>query len=168
MSFKAAVVTVSDRGAAGKREDASGPAVREILEGAGIEVVSRDIVPDDREALEALLSGLCGRGLNLVVTTGGTGLSPRDVTPEATRAVIDREIPGIAEAMRAESLKVTPHAMISRALCGMAGATMVLNLPGSPAGARECLLVAMRAVPHALEVAAGTVTECAVERPGLC
>jgi molybdopterin adenylyltransferase len=165
-TFTAAVVTVSDKGAAGEREDRSGAVVREVLEAAGIEVARAEIIPDDLEALEALLLELCGGGFNLVVTTGGTGLSPRDVTPEATLAVIDKEIPGMAEAMRAESLKVTPHAMISRAVCGMKGATLVINLPGSPRGARECLEVVMGALPHALEVAAGTVSECATEPPG--
>jgi molybdopterin adenylyltransferase len=166
--FTAAVVTVSDKGAAGEREDRSGAVVREVLEGAGIKVEKALIIPDDLQALEDLLSELCSQGLNLVVTTGGTGLSPRDVTPEATLAVIDKEIPGMAEAMRAESLKVTPHAMISRAVCGMKGATLVVNLPGSPKGARECLEVVMGALPHALEVAAGTVSECASEPPGAC
>lgn len=159
--FKAAVVTVSDKGAAGEREDRSGAVVREVLEGAGIEVVRTAIVPDDMEGLKALLGELCASGLNLVVTTGGTGLSPRDITPEATLAVIDREVPGMAEAMRAESLKVTPHAMISRAACGLKGSTLVVNLPGSPNGARECLEVVMPALPHALEVAAGEASECA-------
>lgn len=168
MKFRAAVVTVSDKGAAGEREDRSGAVVREVLEGAGLEVARAEIVPDEKETLASLLEELCARGFNLVVTTGGTGLSPRDVTPEATLAVIDKEIPGMAEAMRAESLKVTPHAMISRAVCGLKGATLVINLPGSPAGARECLQVVMPAVPHALDVAAGNASECATERPAGC
>jgi molybdenum cofactor synthesis domain-containing protein len=166
--YRAAVVTVSDKGAAGEREDRSGAVVREVLEAAGIEVARQEIVPDDREALADLLRELCDGGSNLVVTTGGTGLSPRDVTPEATLAVIEREVPGMAEVMRAESLKVTPHAMISRAVCGLRGATLVINLPGSPAGARECLEVVMPAVPHALEVASGNASECAGEAPGGC
>lgn len=163
--FKAAVVTVSDKGAAGEREDKSGAVVCEVLGAAGIEVERTQIIPDELELLKDLLRELCAGGFNLVVTTGGTGLSPRDVTPEATLAVIDKQIPGMAEAMRAESLKVTPHAMISRAVCGMKGATLVVNLPGSPKGARECLQVVMGALPHALGVAAGTVSECAAE-PG--
>jgi molybdopterin adenylyltransferase len=163
--FKAAVVTVSDKGASGLREDKSGAVVREMLEGAHVDVVRSEIVPDDRNALEILLRDLCDVGLNLVVTTGGTGLSPRDVTPEATMAVIDREVPGMAEAMRAQSLKVTAHAMISRAVCGLRGATLVVNLPGSPAGARECLEVILPALPHALEVASGNASECAAEPP---
>ncbi len=164
--YTAVVVTVSDKGSAGEREDESGPVVREILEDAGIDVPRVVIVADERAELEQLLCDLCGEGFNLVVTTGGTGVSPRDVTPEATLEVIDREVPGLAEAMRAESLKVTSHAMISRAVCGLKGGTLIINLPGSPKGARECLEVAMPAVPHALEVAAGDVSECAVERPG--
>jgi molybdenum cofactor synthesis domain-containing protein len=157
----AAVVTVSDKGSAGEREDKSGRVVREMLEGAGIVVTRAELIPDDLPVLTGLLDELCGEGFNLIVTTGGTGLSPRDVTPEATLAVIDRQVPGMAEAMRAESLKVTPHAMISRAVCGLAGQTLIINLPGSPRGARECLEVVLPAVPHALEVASGSASECA-------
>jgi len=159
--YTAAVVTVSDKGAAGEREDLSGAVVRDILEGAGIEVVRREIVPDEANVLSELLVALCDQGIDLIVTTGGTGVSPRDVTPEATLAVIEKEIPGMAEAMRAESLKVTPHAMISRAVCGLRGGALILNLPGSPKGARENLEVVMPAVPHTLEVAGGRVSECA-------
>lgn len=161
VAFRAAVVTVSDKGAAGEREDRSGAVVREMLEEAGLEVARREIVPDDVERLEALLREICDEGADLVVTTGGTGVSPRDVTPEATLAVIDKEVPGLAEAMRAESLRVTPHAMLSRAVCGLRGSSLIVNLPGSPKGARECLQVVLPAVPHALEVAAGRVSECA-------
>lgn len=161
--YRAAVVTVSDRGAAGEREDRSGPAVRDVLEEAGLLVVDTQVVPDDCQTLKRALIDLCDEGINLVVTTGGTGLSPRDVTPEATLAVIDREVPGLAEAMRAESRKVTAHAMISRSVCGLRGGTLIVNLPGSPGGARECLEVIMDALPHALEVAAGDVSECAPE-----
>ena len=159
--YTAAVVTVSDKGAAGEREDLSGAVVRDILEGAGIEVVRREIVPDEANVLSELLVALCDQGIDLIVTTGGTGVSPRDVTPEATLGVIEKEIPGMAEAMRAESLKVTPHAMISRAVCGLRGGALILNLPGSPKGARENLEVVMPAVPHTLEVAGGRVSECA-------
>ncbi len=166
--FKAAVVTVSDKGAAGEREDRSGAVVREILEAAGIEVARAEIVPDDLGDLAALLDELCSGIFNLVVTTGGTGLSPRDVTPEATLRVIDKEIPGMAEVMRARSLEVTAHAMISRAVCGLRGNTLVVNLPGSPGGARDCLEAVMPAVPHALEVAAGDASECAETRPPAC
>jgi molybdopterin adenylyltransferase len=159
--YKAAVITVSDKGAAGEREDTSGAVVRDILEGAGIEVVRREIVPDEANVLSELMVALCDEGVDLIVTTGGTGVSPRDVTPEATLAVIEKEIPGMAEAMRAESLKVTPHAMISRAVCGLRGGTLIVNLPGSPRGAQENLEVVMPAVPHTLDVAGGRVSECA-------
>lgn len=163
--YSAAVVTVSDKGFAGEREDRSGVVVREVLESAGIVVARALIVPDEREALAELIEELCRAGMNLIVTTGGTGISPRDVTPEATLSVIEKEIPGMAEAMRAESLRVTPHAMISRAVCGLKGKTLVVNLPGSPKGARECLEVVMPALPHALEVAAGDASECAPGGP---
>lgn len=164
-AFTAAVVTVSDRGATGERKDRSGPAVREFLEAAGLVVVTALVVPDDRLGLERIIVDLCAGGHDLVVTTGGTGVSPRDVTPEATRAVIDREVPGMAEAMRAESFKVTPHAMLSRAVCGFMSDTLIINLPGSPRAALECLEVVMPAVPHALELAKGRVSDCADE-PG--
>jgi len=164
--YTAAVVTVSDKGSAGERKDESGPVVRSILEDAGIEVVRVVIVADERAKLKRILDDLCGEGVDLVVTTGGTGVSPRDVTPEATLDVIDREVPGLAEAMRAESLKVTAHAMISRAVCGLKGKTLIINLPGSPRGARECLNVVMPAVPHALEVAAGDISDCATGGSG--
>lgn len=160
-AVSAAVLTLSDKGAAGEREDRSGVVVREALEAAGIPVVQTEVLPDDRSLLERRLRQLASRGLALVVTTGGTGLSPRDVTPEATLAVIDREIPGMSEAMRAESLKVTSHAMLSRAVCGLAGQTLIVNLPGSPKGARECLSVVIPAISHAIEVASGAAHECA-------
>ncbi|MHB8896104.1 MAG: MogA/MoaB family molybdenum cofactor biosynthesis protein [Candidatus Geothermincolia bacterium] len=160
-AHRAAVITVSDKGAAGEREDLSGKVVREILEGAGIAVERAEIVPDEAGALSELMVEICDEGFDLIVTTGGTGLSPRDVTPEATLAVIEKEIPGMAEAMRAESLKVTSHAMISRAVCGLRGTTLIINLPGSPKGASENLEVVMPAVPHALEVVGGAVSECA-------
>jgi molybdopterin adenylyltransferase len=163
---KAAVVTVSDKGSRGEREDESGPVARRMLEGEGIEVVRSEVVPDDIGVLAGLLLDLCEEGLELVVTTGGTGVSPRDVTPEATRRVILREVPGMAEAMRARSLEVTPHAMISRAVCGIRGHTLIINLPGSPRGAGECLEAVIPALAHALEVIAGDVSECATERPG--
>jgi len=161
MAFKAAVVTVSDKGAAGEREDLSGVVVKDALAAAGIEVARREIIPDDLEDLTYMLHELCDSGLDLVVTTGGTGLSGRDVTPEATLAVIEKEVPGMSEAMRSESLKVTPHAMISRAVCGIKGSCLIVNLPGSPKGAKECLDVVMPALPHALEVLSGQASECA-------
>lgn len=160
-TYRAAVITVSDKGAAGEREDKSGGVVREVLEGAGINVERVEIVPDEANIISELMVAICDQGFDLIVTTGGTGISARDVTPEATRAVIDKEIPGMAEAMRARSLQITAHAMISRAVCGLCGPTLIINLPGSPMGARENLEVVMPAVPHALEVAGGRVSECA-------
>lgn len=164
--YAAAVVTVSDKGFTGEREDKSGAVVRGALEAAGMEVVRGEIVPDEQAVLAGLLEELCRSGINLVVTTGGTGVSPRDVTPEATLEVIEREVPGMAEAMRAKSLEVTPHAMISRAVCGLSGSTLIVNLPGSPKAALECLDVIMPALPHALEVAAGEASECAAPPAG--
>lgn len=164
--IRAAVVTVSDKGSAGERADSSGPVVTGMLEDAGILVERQEVVPDELEALRELFIELASTGTNLVISTGGTGLAPRDVTPDATLAVIDREVPGMAEAMRAESLKVTPHAMISRAVCGLRGATLFINLPGSPKAARECLGVVLPAIPHAVEVASGSAYECATEQRG--
>ena len=166
--FKAAVITVSDKGAAGEREDRSGALVRDALTAAGLEVARAELVPDEKDRLVELLGELCEQDFNLVVTTGGTGLSPRDVTPEATLSVIEKEVPGMAEVMRARSLEVTPHAMISRAVCGLKGKTLIVNLPGSPGGARDCLQAVMPAIPHALEVAAGDASECAENRPPAC
>lgn len=162
----AAVITVSDKGAAGEREDKSGAVVTGILENAGLDIYSRHIIPDEKDNLVKLLGELCDQGVNLIVTTGGTGLSARDITPEATLAVIDREIPGMAEAMRAESMKVTPHAMISRAVCGLRGTTIIVNLPGSPKGAKECLDVVVPALNHAMDMACGDASECAQLREG--
>jgi len=160
--IRAAVVTVSDKGSQGLREDLSGPEVAGILKDHRIEVTTVTIVPDETEAISAVLRELADRRcLDLVVTTGGTGVTPRDVTPEATRAVLDREIPGIGEAMRQASMAVTPHAMISRALAGIRGQTLIVNLPGSPKGARENLAVIMPAIPHAVAKIKGSDAECA-------
>ena len=155
-------MTVSDKGSQGLREDLSGPEVARILKDHRIEVTTVTIVPDEPEAISTVLRELADRRrLDLVVTTGGTGVTPRDVTPEATRAVLDREIPGIGEAMRQASMAVTPHAMISRALAGIRGQTLIVNLPGSPKGARENLAVIMPAIPHAVAKIKGSDAECA-------
>ena len=149
---KALVLTISDSAAAGKREDLSGPEARRILEEAGFDVSAVEVLPDERGDIESRLRRASDEGLLLVVTSGGTGLSPRDVTPEATKAVIDRNVPGIAEMMRLESLKVTPRAALSRAVSGIRGSTLIINLPGSVKGVRECLSAVRPILPHAVEV----------------
>lgn len=149
------VLTVSDRSARGEREDLSGPAVAKavLAQIAGAEVIERSIVPDSRAEIAArIIYWTDMLGLDLVLTTGGTGLAPRDVTPEATRDAIQREAPGLAEAMRAASLLVTPHAMLSRALAGIRGRTLIINLPGSPNGAVENLATIASVLPHAVEL----------------
>jgi molybdopterin adenylyltransferase len=148
------ILTISDRAALGEREDASGPLIREIAEARLSAVVARmQVVPDDHDAIRDTLASWCDDGsLDIVLTTGGTGFSPRDVTPEATRAVIEREAPGLAEAMRSASLAVTSHAMLSRAVCGIRGRTLIVNLPGSPKAVRENLQTIMPALPHAVQL----------------
>jgi molybdenum cofactor synthesis domain-containing protein len=148
------IITVSDGVAHGAREDRSGAVLEEMLAPLG-EIAVRRVVPDDRDGIAAALRELCDQGLDLVATTGGTGLGPRDVTPEATRDVLEREAPGLGEAMRAATLSKTPMAMISRATAGIRGRTLLLNLPGSPKGVRECLEVVLPVLPHAVEILGG-------------
>ena len=148
------VLTVSDRSYTEQRDDASGPLIRQmVVERLGWEAAAAEIVPDEMGTIQrALARWADSEGLELVMTTGGTGFAPRDVTPEATRAVIEREAPGLAEAMRAASLRVTPHAMLSRAVCGIRGRTLIVNLPGSPKACRENLEVLLPVLPHAVEL----------------
>jgi len=155
----AAVLTMSDKGSRGERTDESGPAIAEALKGVG-EVRYYEILPDERDLIRERLLTYAGK-VDLILTTGGTGLSPRDVTPEATRDVIEREIPGITEAMRAEGLKKTKSAMLSRALAGVKGQTLIINLPGSPKAVRENLAVIIDALSHALEKIKGDPGDCA-------
>ncbi|HYO46547.1 MAG TPA: MogA/MoaB family molybdenum cofactor biosynthesis protein [Gemmatimonadota bacterium] len=155
---RAAVVTVSDRSAAGEREDASGPLLAALLEAAGWQVTERRVVPDEAAAIATALAELAAGSIPLVLTTGGTGLSPRDVTPDATRAVADREVPGIAEALRAAGLGDTPHAMLSRATAAVLGGTLIVNLPGSPRGAESGFRTLAPVLEHAVRLAAGAPT----------
>jgi molybdopterin adenylyltransferase len=162
MGFKAVIITVSDRGSRGGRADTSGPEIAGMLEKAGMEIVGRRIIPDEKEEIgRTLIEWSDGENVDLILTTGGTGVSPRDVTPDATREVIDREIPGMAEAMRRHSSAVTPHAMISRAMAGIRGRTLIINLPGSPRGARENLSILLPALAHAIEKIQGDQKDCA-------
>ncbi|MCE5284561.1 MAG: MogA/MoaB family molybdenum cofactor biosynthesis protein [Pelosinus sp.] len=155
------IITASDKGARGEREDISGKVIAQMLSELG-KVAEYRIVPDERRELSAAMMDMADvQRLDLIFTTGGTGLSPRDVTPEATRDVIDREVPGIPEAMRAKSLEITSRAMLSRAAAGLRGQTLIINLPGSPKGVRECLEVVLPVLPHGLAIMKGLTGECA-------
>lgn len=160
--FSAAVVTVSDRSFRGERPDQGGPLVRGLLEAAGYAVLSVELVPDEQPDIEAVLKRLADSGtVQLLVTTGGTGFAPRDVTPEATAAVCTRMTPGIPEAMRAASLAITPRAMLSRQAAGIRGGTLIVNLPGSPKAAKENLEAVLPALGHGLEMLSGKGADCA-------
>ncbi|HJA64949.1 molybdenum cofactor biosynthesis protein [Lachnoclostridium sp. An169] len=160
--WRAAVVTLSDKGYRGEREDKSGPLVRELLAQAGYSVEKEVLLPDEQKEIEDCLRRLCDEdGFDLVVTTGGTGFAPRDCTPEATLAVATRNAPGIAEAMRLASLKVTPRAMLSRGASVIRGASLIINLPGSPKGAKENLEAVLPSLDHGLAILTGNAGECA-------
>ena len=165
--FNVGILTVSDKGSQGKREDKSGEAIKEIVSQMDARTVDYAIIPDERDIIAKKLMEWSDKGkMDMIITTGGTGLSPRDVTPEATLDVVDRTVPGFAEAMRAESLKKTPHAMLSRAVTGTRKRTLIINLPGSPKAVRECLQVILPALPHAIETIRGEATECAEPQKG--
>ena len=159
--IRTAVITLSDKGAKGERVDESGPLIKELVGPIGASVERYELLPDDRPQIAAALRRLADSGsIDLVLTTGGTGVAPRDVTPEATREVIDRELPGMAEAMRAESLRKTPHAMLSRSVAGIRGQTLIVNLPGSPKAVRENLAVILPALAHAVAKIKGDPEDC--------
>lgn len=159
--FTVGILTISDKGSRGERQDKSGQIIREVFSSMDVRIVNYDIIPDDKEIIvERLIKWADEDNLDVVITTGGTGLSPRDVTPEATLAVVDKTVPGFAEAMRAESLKKTPHAMLSRAVVGTRRKCLIINLPGSPKAVRECLQVILPALPHAVETLKGQASEC--------
>lgn len=161
--FQAAVITVSDRSAQGLREDLAGPMVAEMLEEAGYEIAETSIVPDEREQIAAELIRLSDADIPLIVTTGGTGFAPRDVTPEATKDVCERGTPGIPEAMRAASMQVTGRAMLSRMEAGIRKGSLIVNLPGSPKAAKENLEAVLPQFDHGLEMLRGGQADCAVE-----
>ena len=160
--IRAAILTMSDKGFRGEREDKSGQVIKEMIISLPSDVVSYEVIPDEKEIIKKKLTHLSDIiKADIIITTGGTGLSPRDVTPDATLEVIDKEVPGMAEAMRAESLKKTANAMISRAVVGVRGETLIINLPGSPKAVRENLSVILPAIPHAIEKLKGDQRECA-------
>jgi molybdenum cofactor synthesis domain-containing protein len=155
-----AVLTISDKASKGEREDLSGPLISDILKPIGADVRYYEILPDEKETIRDRLIEFC-RKVDLILTTGGTGLAPRDVTPEATLEVIDKEVPGITEVMRAEGFKKTSRSIISRAVAGIKGETLIINLPGSPNAVRENLEVILDVIPHAIQKIKGDTSECA-------
>jgi len=158
--FTIGILTISDKGAHGQRYDESGQTIRDIFSDLGGDIVSYEIVPDEMDIIRQKLAEWAdNKETDVIITTGGTGLGERDVTPEATIAVLDRVIPGLAEAMRAGSLSKTPMAMLSRATAGVRGKCLIINLPGSPKAVRECLEVVLPAIPHAVDIIKGVVTE---------
>jgi molybdenum cofactor synthesis domain-containing protein len=158
--IKVAVVTLSDKASKGKRVDTSGPTIERLVKKINAKVVSYDILPDEKKLIKKKLISLCNK-VDLILTTGGTGLSPRDVTPDATKEVIKQEVPGIAEAVRYKGLRKTPFAMLSRAIAGIRGKTLIVNLPGSPKAVEESLNVILTCLPHAIEKIKGSKAECA-------
>jgi molybdenum cofactor synthesis domain-containing protein len=160
------ILTISDKGSQGRRRDKSGEVIRETISRIESAVVKYEIVPDEKDIIAARLADWADGGMvDVILTTGGTGLSQRDVTPEATLSVIDRSVPGFTEAMRMKSLEKTPLAVLSRAVAGLRGQCLIINLPGSPKAVGECLEVVLPAIPHAVEIIRGIVTEHIIEMP---
>jgi len=158
--IKVAILTLSDKGSKGDRADASGPAIEKIIKKINATVVSYEIIPDDKNKIKRKLISL-SKTADLILTTGGTGVSPRDVTPDATLEILDYEIPGIAEAMRMKGMRKTPFAMISRAVAGVRGKTLIINFPGSPRAVKENLSVILPILPHTIEKLHGSTEDCA-------
>jgi molybdopterin adenylyltransferase len=162
--IKVAMITISDKGARGQREDISKKAIEKILEKLETDVIWYSIVPDEMSSIKsALIEAIEVHQADLVLTTGGTGFSRRDITPEATRAVIEKIVPGISEIIRIESFKKTPHAILSRAIAGIRGKSLIINLPGSPKGVQESLAVILKALPHGIDILKGEADECGNE-----
>jgi molybdopterin adenylyltransferase len=161
MQMRAGVLVISDIGWRGERQDKSGQAAKEVISQLSIDIMKYEVVPDEADIISRKLREWCDEiGLDLIVTSGGTGLSARDVTPEATLEVIDKTIPGLTEAMRMETMKKKPEAILSRAVAGNRGKCLIINLPGSPKAVKECLEVIMPVLPHALDVLGGRVSDC--------
>lgn len=160
--IRAGILTASDKGSIGERVDESGKVIAERIREIGAEVVEYVVVPDERDIISAKLKSMADElCIDLILTTGGTGFSPRDITPEATLDVIDRQVPGIPEAMRAKSLEITSRAMLSRAVSGIRNRTLIVNMPGSPKSVSECLDVILPVLPHAIQILTGQTGECA-------
>jgi molybdopterin adenylyltransferase len=160
MQITVGIVTISDRASTGEYRDLGGPALKKAVEDIGWQVLAEAVVPDDLQRVQETIRSFCKQGCGLILTTGGTGIGPRDVTPEAIRAIMRVELPGFGEVMRAESMKITPNAILSRNLAAVVDGALVIALPGKPSGAVECLGFVAGAIPHAVAVAQGTPTSC--------
>src|SRR5881398_2923194 len=160
MQIVVGLITISDRASAGDYKDLGGPALKEVAQKNGWQVLSEAVVPDDAAKIQETVRSFSKQGCGLILTTGGTGISPRDVTPEAIRAIMRVELPGFGEVMRAESMKITPNAILSRNLAAVVDSSLVIALPGKPSGAVECLSFVQGAIPHGVAVAQGTPTSC--------
>ena len=166
--LKIGILTISDKGSQGQRYDKSGEVIRDSLSSLNSSVIKYEVIPDEQEVIASKLAEWADEGgVDVILTTGGTGLSQRDVTPEATMSVVDKSVPGFAEAMRAKSFEKTPMAVLSRAVAGVRGKCLIINLPGSPKAVRECLEVALPAIPHAVEIIKGEVTEHTCQDAGM-